>query len=628
MLLFFSSEKQTLFLRSLLKGVKKCMLKDSSSPFDFFWAHLNNDLRMICKTLNMNLDEIYIILHNILNSIMNSKQATPIDRWTQKNDRQTWENTFSDAFLRGTFKDNSKIINKCTKLFKDDCSNENDKAELYFMAYELIPNASHSQNVSCIYEKELFWKYRPALSFNIMSIELKNTTYPKEYNFLKTFIRMKDQLEIIFDLPAIIRMINILYELLNKKIFKEYSQKKSLMDFLSSNDIQNDNLKKQIEYGLEAFQRAWQKSKSTLPSHINQNLKQIQIQRINFELNFTLNSKLSYFLLNLTGDGSACYSLIHYLVSIHNELISFYKSYAKQSDVKEIEVSELENCDNTILFDSNGDLFRIVLANYQYDSKESKLYFRYKNIERQIIERYLQTKQLVSLKSIRLFEYSEEMSDMAILKRLKTNIKQTMLEDYVQKSIYDDFKNINETSEALHSLKTIINFAVSTSASEEMKLSEFVRAIYANSYKYTDRVLKINTIETCQLKHLNHLWLILMMKRAVLFSLKDQDTFEFLDDQFRKPFTEPNIILNPQNSISYALIVYQLIVFFVSDLMRQDEYQLACGYDIKDTISNMDDELIQAEEIVNNLDLFFPSGVKLENIYELWKSIVDKLSKF
>jgi E3 ubiquitin-protein ligase RNF213 len=271
------------------------------------------------------------------------------------------------------------------------------------------------------------------------------------------------------------------------------------------------------------------------------------------------------------------------------------------------------------------------LANYQYVSKESKLNFRYKNIERQIIERYVQTKQLVNLKTIQLFEYSEEMSNLAILKRLKTSIKQCMLEDYAQKSIYDDFKNINEASEALHLLKTVINFAVSTSANQDMKLSEFIRTIYINnSYKSADRVLKINTIETCQLKHLTHLWIILMMKRAILFSLKDQEPFEFLDDTFKKPFddTEPNIILNPQNSISYALVIYQLIVFFVSDLMKQDEYQLACSYDIKDTLSNMDEEILQANEIANDLDSFFPSGVKLENIYGLWKSVVIKLSKF
>lgn len=137
MLIILSFAKQSLFFHYLFKSVKKCMLKDPSNPFDFFWAHLNNDFRMIGKSLNMNLDEVFIILDCIVNSVMNSNQASPIHGWKNKNDRQAWENTFRDAFLRDTLKESLKIINKYT-------TNENNSAEIYLKAYELVPIASNS----------------------------------------------------------------------------------------------------------------------------------------------------------------------------------------------------------------------------------------------------------------------------------------------------------------------------------------------------------------------------------------------------------------------------------------------------------------------------------------------------
>ena len=50
------------------KAVKTMMVKD-------FWQHLNKDLLLIGRALNLNRDEVLIILHSVLNDILNLRRS-------------------------------------------------------------------------------------------------------------------------------------------------------------------------------------------------------------------------------------------------------------------------------------------------------------------------------------------------------------------------------------------------------------------------------------------------------------------------------------------------------------------------------------------------------------------------
>jgi uncharacterized protein YihD (DUF1040 family) len=58
------------------KAVKTMMVKEQISPKDFFLQHLNKDLFLIGRALDLNQDEVLIILHSILNDIPNLGHST------------------------------------------------------------------------------------------------------------------------------------------------------------------------------------------------------------------------------------------------------------------------------------------------------------------------------------------------------------------------------------------------------------------------------------------------------------------------------------------------------------------------------------------------------------------------
>jgi hypothetical protein len=43
---------------------------DDANVKDFFWQHMKKDLLLACKSLNLTLDEIYILLHKISNAFV------------------------------------------------------------------------------------------------------------------------------------------------------------------------------------------------------------------------------------------------------------------------------------------------------------------------------------------------------------------------------------------------------------------------------------------------------------------------------------------------------------------------------------------------------------------------------
>ena len=88
-------------------------------------------------------------------------------------------------------------------------------------------------------------------------------------------------------------------------------------------------------------------------------------------------------------------------------------------------MEEFQNNDFIIKFDKNTELLRLIQANFSYDSRILKCLFQYKNIENQIIDRYLRSKSLIDTSTIPVFEYSDEINDeMSLFKRLEESNKQ------------------------------------------------------------------------------------------------------------------------------------------------------------------------------------------------------------
>ncbi len=158
----------------------------------FFWEHMQKDLRIASRLLNVNVDELLILLHYITDKMRDgmSDPSNQVYRWISKEERKSWESHLSRIFFDPILNNSSNFINEATRKLQENESNkkEDDQSKtLYFMAYELTND--DSTKTKTIYEKSEFWKFLPNVNLGLLELEL-NTTHTDDYIFLKRFIQM------------------------------------------------------------------------------------------------------------------------------------------------------------------------------------------------------------------------------------------------------------------------------------------------------------------------------------------------------------------------------------------------------------------------------------------------------
>ena len=223
----------------------------------FFWEHMNKDLKILSKLLNLTIDELLILLHIIgfsflLNPVSQSYQNANCGL-DGKIERQTWEDVFAKVYLAPVLAAASEQIanaNACIKKYSE--KDESNKSRIYFMAYELMAEKeSHF-----IYENEKFWKFRPLISFDFMAHELVNTTKQEHYKVLKKFHQMTDRLELTFYLPEIVKFVHMLGSFFGKKLFKFKAQSMPLSAFMAELSL-DGWICERIEHVICCLQSVW-----------------------------------------------------------------------------------------------------------------------------------------------------------------------------------------------------------------------------------------------------------------------------------------------------------------------------------------------------------------------------------
>ncbi len=171
----------------------------------------------------------------------------------------------------------------------------------------------------------------PTVNFEIMAVELQNSTKPEEHKILKKFISNKKTLKLIAHLPIIIKLINFLKTNFHKSLFKHYASSTSIRDSLALNQFYNQMTNEQIIKSIELLQQVWLRLKDELIKYIRENIQSINWLVIDSDFEFNLDTKLSCFLPTLYGDGMIIYAIIHLLCAAQNDMLDiYYRKYSIQ----------------------------------------------------------------------------------------------------------------------------------------------------------------------------------------------------------------------------------------------------------------------------------------------------------
>lgn len=180
-----------------------------------------------------------------------------------------------------------------------------------------------------MYKNSKFWKYLPTVNFEIMAIELQNSSQPDEHKILKKFITSRKTLKLIAHLPNIIELIKFFKINFHKSLFKHYASGTSIRDSLASNDFNKQLSNEKIVKSIELLQHIWLHLKGELTKYTRDYIQSVNFFLVDSNFEFNLDTKLSCFLPTLYGDGMTIYAIIHLLCAAHNDMLELY--YSKYS---------------------------------------------------------------------------------------------------------------------------------------------------------------------------------------------------------------------------------------------------------------------------------------------------------
>jgi hypothetical protein len=252
-------EHQATVLQSLI-------LTTPDNVKEFFWQHMERDLQVSCQLLNITTDEILILLHSICFGFVKSTSKSSIAlnssaNFGSKGGRQNWEHSFYKTYLAPVFAASFENIAQANGLIKRFLERDDSKqSKVYFMAYELI-DETKSQ---VLYENERLWKFRPLVSFGFMVQEMNMQTTLEHHKVLKQFGRLAGSLELVFELPRIVGLVNMLRRLLGISIFKYKAQASSIGELIGGVELPAGWSVERVEKCLESFQLVWNTLKTDI----------------------------------------------------------------------------------------------------------------------------------------------------------------------------------------------------------------------------------------------------------------------------------------------------------------------------------------------------------------------------
>ncbi len=203
----------------------------------FFWDHLNKDIRILSKALNINAEDACILLHLVCNQILSNTRANTNDvKWDTKENRSKWEEYFQQI-IDPIFKNSANELTKSQEALKSVNKDDEQSQEIYFMAYEINISKKNDGFPSNVYDDQNLWKYKPQVNLNILNTEMKFHTKNDEYTFLKKFVELEAHIKILRNVPDIIEFLNHLQTFYHKDLFKHQASHFSMRQMIAKKTL-------------------------------------------------------------------------------------------------------------------------------------------------------------------------------------------------------------------------------------------------------------------------------------------------------------------------------------------------------------------------------------------------------
>nr|XP_023658499.1 E3 ubiquitin-protein ligase RNF213-like [Paramormyrops kingsleyae] len=444
------------------------------------------------------------------------------------------------------------------------------------------------------------WKFEQKLSIQLVTHLVEQDNGKENYPVLLKLLRKHGHIQKIQYLPQILNLQQKLVSFFQYKDLQKWREV-SIEEFRKSLD--EDEAPVFLEH-VRILLKIWdylQESHERIPNLKHRNTKNLNIIDL------------------LPSDQSITHWILEFLIKTQNDCISS----AQTQGNGEIKTEEIKPF-HLIICNPEEDFLQIAISNTDYAFNEDgtqNTNYNFKTLENLLVKRFIVDKPCINLTTIPSFDLNPVKGMHLFFQNSKDNLEPLNTDN--KNYIMNEFKNLDEISEALSTLKIAIGFLELSFGDPDMPLVDYMK----KELRMEDgaRRLSLPVLQSSRVKHIQSLWEVLSTRRSTILVKMKQNPFYMMDKQFHNRFTEKDM-----NELASQLSTFRNIDLFITELhdmiMNMEMNEMKPDWNIMETFTaflerkEMDDECI--ENLLNPLREL--GDLKMGNIIALWKLVVER----
>ncbi|XP_051967995.1 E3 ubiquitin-protein ligase rnf213-beta-like [Xyrauchen texanus] len=586
-----------------LQGIRSVIHPTVHDVYEFLWQHLEKDMKVLGKTLNLNMDDTAIIVHLVLNKFLQTTRGDVLDLSSRRS-REQWETTVCKSVISPILQDLNSTLGKAQDLIAADNS-LSDNPLMRVLRGD--PQTILHLPTNCPTQNSAFWSPSPVLTMESFSQKIDQSQAP----LLTLYLNNLHCVRQLVHLPALAALLSDLMKVLPPGT---ETQNHTIATLLHS--IPSDHRKKLSER-VEIFMKLWNHLRMEIANNAS-----VGLERALCEKYMTKDSPGQFLSLSRHGPGSCLHAIIDLLSETQNSLVREARKLCHQEDsdygvpLMALSESQLALCH------PERELIPLVLANCHYTlekGQQTVSSYDHQAIERELSRRFFAGKPRIQTDTDKyLRRHHQNFSE--VLKEVRAKIPQESLKGSVLSSMRSTLRSFTDVCDAVYAVEIGLRFLGKTGGDPRVLLRSYLR----DSLKMDQHIsTSINeALRENQLSQCTATWQFLTCWKSEQMMRRGQDPFQRLSKEFRDKLTSEErkkvkVFLGVTDIDILSLELHEILQLMTNSTV---EGGFAPDWDIRSTMEfHLENKNITS---CPGLDIL-PEEITLAKAAEIWKLAVE-----
>ncbi|XP_053269183.1 E3 ubiquitin-protein ligase rnf213-beta isoform X1 [Pleuronectes platessa] len=593
------------------RGVEDLIQPRPTDVFSFLWNHLLKDMRVLGRSLNLNLDNTAVTVHLVLSvcTEFNSGSRGPIPNLSSKGDRQRWEELVRDAAINPVLQDLQKSLSEAQeRISADDGLAGSSLMNLVFGD----PGNMLSLPSDCPTHRSSFWTLPEIMTVERFSQLVGEARGRSSLLLLLEFLNKINCVRQLQHLPELVVLQSDLL-----RVFPQTSAAQTIAEMLQQ--MPAGYQKRKLQERVTTFIRVW----NCLRAEVANSSADLGVDVKLCEREVSTKSSGEFLTPSRHGPGSCLRTLVTFLSETHNSLVREARRASRQEDSEYIVTLERISETQLTLCNPERELLPLVLAHCHYTlekGRETDSSYDLMGIQTQLARRFLAGKPLIKADTSRYL--NRHLQDFSVvLSEVRGKVCQEALKGSVCSTMRTVLRSFTDVCDAVYVVEIGLRFLGKTGGDPQGQLSSYLTDSLQMRPQISSTVAK--GLGECKLEHSIFTWQLLTCWKSELMLNRKQDPFQKLAPRFQLKLSEDQrrglkVFLAVTDVDTFSLELHEILLLKTSDAVTDQGYQPS--WDIRSTMESHLEEknlppLLELESL--------PEEITLAQGADVWRAAVD-----